>query len=46
MEMAWQDREAVLRLLVDHRCLDRGDRLGTHPGGRFGHVPAQLGPLI
>jgi hypothetical protein len=21
-------------------------QLGTHPGGRFGHVPAQLGPLI
>jgi MFS family permease len=33
--------------LVDHRCLlDRGDRLGTHPGGRFIHVLAQFGPLI
>jgi hypothetical protein len=21
-------------------------QLGTHPGGRFGHVPAQFGPLI
>jgi hypothetical protein len=21
-------------------------QLGTHPGGRFGHVPAQHGPLI
>ena len=21
-------------------------QLGTHPSGRFGHVPAQLGPLI
>jgi hypothetical protein len=25
--------------------LVRGDLLGTHPGGRFGHVPAQLGSL-
>lgn len=32
--------------VVDYRFpLGRGDYLGTHPGGRFGHIPAQLGPL-
>jgi hypothetical protein len=34
-------------LPADHRrFLDRGDRLGKHPGGGFDHVLTQLGPLI